>query len=448
MSLNKLETESIGKLLRQYSIPGIIAMTAMSFYNVADSIFIGHGVGAMAIAGLAITFPLMNLGAAFGSLVGLGGATILSVLLGQKNNHLAQKVLGNVVVLNLIIGLIYTIGVLYFLDEILYYFGASEVTIGYARDYMEILLYGNIITHMYMGLNSILRSSGHPKSAMSTTIFTVIINVVLNPIFIYTFDMGIQGAAIATVISQALALLWIIRHFMNKQEIVHFDSSVFKPHNRIVKDIFGIGVSPFAMNFAACFVIVIINNKLMQFGGDLHVASYGIINRLVFIFIMIVMGINQGLQPIAGFNYGAKRYDRLKKVLNLTIIYGTAVTTVGTTIILLFPKTITTIFTTDQELIDCTAYAVRLMLWGFPLAGFQMVAANFFQSINMPKISILISLSRQVLLLIPLLIILPNFVGLDGVWLSFSIADIIAIIIAAGILLVQYKKLKTNETFS
>ncbi len=441
MKLNALETESIGKLLRQYSIPGIIAMTATSLYNIVDSIFIGHSVGAMAIAGLTITFPLINLGAAFGSLVGLGGATILSVFLGQKNNRLARTVLSNVVILNLIIGFIYSLVLLYFLDDVLYYFGASENTLEYARDYMKIILYGNIITHMYFGLNSLLRSSGFPKLAMYATLFTVVINVLLNYIFIFIIKMGIQGAAIATIISQALALLWIIRHFMNKKEVVHFNRTVFIPHYRIIKEILTIGLSPFCMNFASCMVIVVINTNLMEYGGDLYVAAYGIINRLVYIAIMIVMGINQGLQPIAGYNYGAKRFDRLKEALKISIICACAVTTLSSAIIMIFPQTITTIFTTDQALIDCSVYAIGLKLWGFPLAGFQMVTANFFQSIKMPKISILISLSRQVLLLIPILIILPKYMGLKGVWLSFSIADTIAIIISATILLNQYKKL-------
>lgn len=438
----QLGTEKISKLLKQYAIPGIIAMTASSLYNIVDSIFIGHGVGTYAIAGLALTFPLMNLSAAFGSLVGLGGATILSVLLGQKNYAIAQKVLGNVVSLNLIIGFLYALFMLVFLEPVLHFFGASELTMPYAKEYMEVILYGNVITHMYFGLNGMQRSAGFPKKAMMATIFTVVINTLLDPLFIYVFDMGIRGAAIATILSQLLSLLWIIYHFSNKSQIIHFKRGIYKIEKRIFNDIMSVGMSPFLMNAAACGVIMIINNGLKEYGGDLSIAAYGIINRVAFIFLMIVMGLNQGLQPIAGYNYGAKNMDRVWRALKLTIFCGMSITTMGFLAGMLFPATITKIFTTDQELIDITVHGMRLVFVMFPIIGFQMVVSNFFQSLGMAKISIFLSLSRQLIILLPLLIILPKFFGVAGVWVSLPIADGMACVIAACILIYQTKKLK------
>ena len=304
-----LGTEKIGKLLMQYAIPAIIAMTASSLYNMVDSIFIGHGVGAMAISGLALTFPLMNLAAAFGSLVGVGAATLVSVKLGQKDYDTAQWVLGNVLVLNIIIGLAFTVLTLMFLDPILYFFGGSEATVGYARDYMVVILWGNVITHLYLGLNAVLRSAGHPQKAMYATIATVVINTILDPIFIYGFGWGIQGAAIATITAQVIALLWQFKLFSNKDELLHFHKGIFRLKKKIVFDSLAIGMAPFLMNLAACFIVILINKGLKQHGGDLAIGAFGIVNRLVFLFVMIVMGLNQGMQPIAGYNFGAKQYS-------------------------------------------------------------------------------------------------------------------------------------------
>lgn len=440
----QLGTEKISKLLRQYAIPAIIAMTASSIYNMVDSIFIGQGVGKYAIAGLALTFPLMNLGAAFGSLVGIGASTLISVLLGGKNYDVAQRTLGNVVILNIIIGIIYMIGVLTFLDPILYFFGASELTISYAKEYMEVLLYGNIITHMYFGLNAVQRSAGHPQRAMIATILTVVINTLLDPLFIYVFGWGIRGAAIATVIAQSISLVWILFQFCDKNEILHFKKGIFKLNRRIVIDTLSIGLSPFLMNTAACMIVIIVNQSLKKYGGDLSIAAYGIITRLVFIFIMIVMGLNQGMQPIAGYNYGAKNFDRLKNVLLQTIFWASIITTFGFVIGELFPEPLSRIFTNDQELIDKTVHGMRIIFMFFPIVGFQMVTSNFFQSLGMPKISIFLSLTRQLLFLLPLLFILPNFFGIAGVWASMPVADLIASVVSFFMLMYQLRKLKNK----
>lgn len=438
----ELGTEKISKLLKQYAIPAIIAMTASSLYNMVDSIFIGHGVGAYAIAGLAITFPLMNLGAAFGSLVGVGASSLISMLLGERNYGMAQKVFGNVITLNLLIGLIYTIVVLLFLDPILIFFGGSEQTLPYAREYMVIILWGNMITHMYFGLNAILRAAGFPKRAMYATIFTVVLNTVLDPVFIYVFDMGISGAAIATVLSQFIALCMQLKWFSNKNDVLHFKKGIYNLIPRISKDILAIGASPFLMNVAACFIVILINSGLKKYSGDLAIGAYGIINRVAFIFVMIVMGLNQGMQPIVGYNYGAKKFDRVHKTLVTTILLATGVTTFGFLIAELFPKLFIVMFTTESELIDIAEKGMRIIFMFFPIVGFQMVTTNFFQSVGMAGKSIFLSLSRQLIFLAPCLVILPIFFDVTGIWMSMAVADALASIIAAFMLTNQIKQFK------
>jgi putative MATE family efflux protein len=441
----ELGTEKISKLLRQYAVPAIIAMTASSLYNMVDSIFIGQGVGALAISGLAITFPFMNIAAAFGTLVGIGASTLVSVKLGQKDYTSAQKVLGNVFILNLIIGILFTVVSLAFVDPILYFFGASENTIFYAREYMVIILLGNVITHLYFGLNNVLRSSGHPQKAMILTVTTVIVNTVLDPIFIFVFGWGIQGAAIATVSAQLISLIWQIHIFRNKNELLHFHKGMFNPDFRIIKDMLAIGLSPFLMNVAACFIVILINNGMKKYSGDLAIGAFGIVNRVSFMFIMIVMGLNQGMQPIAGYNYGARQISRVMEVLKLTGFFATIVTTIAFLIGELIPGTVTRIFTTDNELIELSVYGLRITVMFFPLIGAQIVIANFFQSIGMAGKAIFLSLIRQVLILIPCLIILPRFLGLTGVWASLPVSDLVACIVSTIMIIYQIKKFKTER---
>lgn len=438
-----LGTESIGKLLMQYAVPAIIAMTASSLYNIVDSIFIGHGVGTMALSALALTFPLMNLGAAFGALVGVGAATLISVKLGQKDYDTAQRVLGNVFVLNILLGLAFTVIVFPFLNPILYFFGGSDETVEYARQFMEIILLGNVVTHLYLGLNAVLRASGHPKQAMYATIATVAINTILAPIFIFMFDWGIRGAAIATVSAQVIALLWQLKQFNNANELLHFRRGIFRLKRKIVFDSLAIGMSPFLMNLAACLIVILINQGLKKYGGDLAIGAFGIVNRLVFIVVMIVMGLNQGMQPIAGYNFGAKLYDRVNKVLKLTIIYATCVTTFGFLVGMLAPNLVVGIFTSDAELTELSATGLRITVMFFPIIGFQMVTSNFFQSIGMAGKAIFLSLTRQMLILLPCLLILPHFFGVAGVWYSMPVSDLLASLIALVMLVYQFRKFKT-----
>lgn len=436
----ELGTESIGKLLRQYAVPAIIAMTAASLYNITDSIFIGHGVGALAISGLAISFPLMNLAAAFGSLVGVGGATLLSIRMGQKDYETANVILGNVLTLNLVFGLAFGIVSLLFLDPILFFFGASSETIPYARDYMVVLLIGNVFTHMYMGLNALLRSSGNPEKSMYATIATVIINVILNALFIFVFEMGIKGAAMATIISQMIMLVWQLKFFSNKDYFIHIKKGIFRLRKKIVKDMLSIGLAPFLMNAAACLIVILINQGLYRYGGDLAVGAYGIVNRIAFLFVMIVMGLTQGMQPIAGYNFGAKQYERLNEVLRKTIFWATLVMIFGFVLIELFPRTVATIFTTDELLVDISAKGLQITFIFFPIVGFQMVVSNFFQSIGKAGKAIFLSLSRQLLFLLPCLLILPQFYELNGVWYSLPVSDFIASIVAFFLLMAHYRK--------
>ncbi len=437
-----LGTENIGKLLMDYAVPAIIAMTASSLYNMVDSIFIGHGVGAMAISGLALTFPLMNLAAAFGSLVGVGASTLVSVKLGQRDYHSAQMVLGNVLVLNILLGVLFTLFVFPFLDPILYFFGGSSETVPYARDFMQIILVGNVVTHMYFGLNAILRASGHPKQAMYATIATVVVNVILAPIFIFVLGWGIRGAALATVLAQTCSLLWQLHLFSNPKELLHFRKGIYRLKRPIVTGSLAIGMAPFLMNVAACFIVILINQGLKKYGGDLMIGAYGIVNRLAFIVVMIVMGLNQGMQPIAGYNYGAQNYDRVTKVLKLTILYATLVTTVGFAICMAFPHVVVGIFTSDTELIDLSAHGLRIVVMFFPIIGFQMVTSNFFQSIGMAGKAIFLSLTRQMLILVPCLLILPHFFDAAGVWYSMPVSDLLASLIAAIMLMQQFRSFK------
>lgn len=445
----ELGTERIRKLLVQYAVPAIIAMTASSLYNMVDSIFIGHGVGPLAISGLALTFPLMNLAAAFGSLVGVGAATLVSMRLGQRDYETAQRVLGNVLVLNLIIGISFGLVTLAFLDPILYFFGASEATIGYAREYMTVILLGNVVTHMYLGLNSVLRASGHPRKSMYATIITVVINAVLDPIFIFGFGWGIRGAAIATVLAQIIALVWQFRILSNKQELLHFRRGIYRLRKKIVRDIVAIGMSPFLMNLAACFIVILINKGLKEYGGDLMIGAYGIVNRLAFFFVMIVLGVNQGMQPIAGYNFGAKQYDRVMRVLKLTMIGATCVTTAGFILGEFMPRMAVGMFTSDEELIRLSVEGMRIVFFCLPIIGFQMVATNFFMSVGMAGKAIFLSLSRQLLFLMPGLIFLPHIFdvytewnGSWGVWCSMPLSDFLASVVAFFMLTYQLRKFR------
>lgn len=438
----ELGTEKIGKLLRMYAVPGIIAQTAASLYNMVDSIYIGHipGVGSSAISGLAVTFPLMNLSTALGTLVGVGAMTLISVLLGQKNYEVSRKVLSNVLTLNIIISVLFSVVTISFLDPILRFFGASDNTLPYARDYMFIILLGNVITHLYFGLNGIIRTSGHPKTAMGLTLFTVASNAILDPIFIFALDMGIRGAALATILCQLMALCYTMRFFADKRKLLHFPRPILQIDWRIAKQSLAIGVGPFLMNSAACLVALFINQQLLKYGGDLAVGAYGIVNRLTMFFLMICMGFNQGLQPIAGYNYGARQYRRVKEIFMLTLKWECVVTTICFLVSELVPRFAVGLFTNDPQMIDMASHGLKVMNACVAFIGVGIVTSNFFQCLGMVKTSIFLSLSRQLLFLLPLIYTLPLWLKETGVWISFPISDIISVIVSAILVIRLFKK--------
>ena len=432
----ELGTKPINQLIRQYAVPGIIAMTASSLYNMVDRIYIGHiaDVGSLAISGLAVTFPLMNISTAFGTLVGVGAATMISVLLGQKNYAVANKVLSNEVTLNIITGIIFTTVTLLWMDPILRFFGASDSTLPFARSYMTIIACGNAVTHLYFGLNSVIRSSGNPKTAMGLTLFTVTSNAILDPVFIFGFKMGIRGAAVATVLCQLMALCYTMWFFLDQKKFLHLPRSrkIFRIDWRIAKDSLAIGMGPFLMNLASCIVVLFINQQLVKWGGDLALGAYGIVNSISFLFVMVVMGFNQGMQPIAGYNYGARQYARVKEVYVKTAGWATLVMVIGFIIAEVFPLAAVSLFTPDPVLEGLAAKGFRTMSLAFPIIGFQMVTTNLFQCLGMVNKSIFLSLSRQLLFLLPCIYILPAVLQSEaGVWYSFPISDTIAAVITA-----------------
>ena len=442
-----LGTKPIGHLLWKYALPAIVAMLASSLYNMVDSIFIGQGVGPIAISGLAITFPFMNLTGAFGAAIGVGSSTYLSVKLGQKDYLTAENILGNTVMLNIYMGVILSVVCLLLLDPILRFFGASDATLPYARQYMVIILAGNVLTHTYLGLNAVLRAASKPRQAMNATIFTVVVNTILDPIFIYPWGLGlgISGAAYATILAQVLALCYQLRLLSDKRELIHFRRGTYRLHSQIVKSIISIGISPFSMNVCSCIIVIFINNQLVHYGGDLSVGAYGISNKILFIFVMFVIGLNQGMQPIAGYNYGAQKFDRLMHVVKLTMLSATAVMTVGWCLAIFMPRLCVRLFTTDATLINLSANALRIMCCMFPIVGYQMVVTNFFQCIGKVKVSIFLSLSRQLIFLLPMLWLLPHLFQLNGVWFSMPASDLLASLVTAWIMARYMRKFMRQQ---
>ena len=438
----ELGQKPVGRLLLQYALPAIVAMTASSLYNIIDRAMIGQLVGPEAIAGLGITFPFMNLSAAFGAAVGVGASTCISVKLGQKDYKRAELLLGNTVTLNLIIGFSFMVICLIFLNPILRFFGASEVTLPYAREFMIVILLGNMVTHMYFGMNAVLRAVGKPRHAMYATLFTVACNIVLVVLFVWWFRWGIRGAALATVTSQSMALCWQMRIFSNKKELLHLKRGIYRLRGALVRNIIAIGISPFLMNATACVVVIFMNNQFVRYGGDMAVGAYSIANSVAMMFFMFVMGMNQGMQPIVGYNYGAEKFDRMFRCLWLTIGVATAILLVGWGLSMLFPQQIARVFTTDQTLISIASRGIRLNMLVFFVVGSQAVITNFFQCIGKVKVSIFLSLTRQLILLIPLAYFLPLFLGLDGVWYSMCISDFGSFAMTIPILLWYLNKIK------
>ena len=450
-----LGTDNIGKLLFNYATPAIIAMASSSLYHLIDSAFVGHGVGGEAIAGMAITMPIMNIGSAFGAMVGVGAGARISLRLGEGNKAAAEKTLCNAVILNIIIGFTIMAVMLTFLDEILVLFSggkASAETLAYAKDFMRIILLGNVTMHLYLGMNDMIRSSGNPRKSMAIMLTSVAVNLALNPLFIFVFHWGIQGSAAATVIAQFVSFLLALSHFCSKKSFLRFKREAFHFDWKIVGNILSIGLAPFLMNICASIVVAFVNTAMLKYGGaDLYVGAYGIVNRIVLLFIMVIMGLNQGMQPIVGYNYGAKNYARVRKVVYMTIGCGVVIATLGFILGETIPHIIARAFVDSSKggneklIVDAAAEGLRLVLMVFPLVGFQIVVGGFFQYIGKAPLAILMSLTRQLLFLLPLLWFLPRQFGAQGVWISMPIADTASIILSFVLFMWQMRKIKQLE---
>lgn len=440
-NINRLGTGKIGRLLWDYSIPAVVGMLVMSLYNVIDRIFIGQGVGTDAITGLTITFPVMNISAAIGVLIGAGSSARVSIMLGAKNKRGAELALGNSLTLIIINACVYISLMYIFLDWILMKFGASEATLPYARDFMTFILPGMLVMNIGFSLNNVMRASGYPVKAMNSMFIGAGLNLILAPTFIFGLDMGIKGAAIATDISMSIFTAYVLWHFCNKKSTLHFTKGSFRLQLAIVLSIIGIGAAPAMVNLASCFINAIVNNNLLRFGGDNAVAAAGIFTTYTSLICMTVVGICQGMQPIVGYNYGAGNFHRLKHAYWLTVGCATVLVTAGATFGLSFPDLIGRAFTTDSGLIEVTTHGLSIALLCFFAVGFQIVSTTFFQSIGKVGQSIFLSLTRQVLFLIPLLLIMTHYFRLDGVWMSFPISDLFATLVTTVMIAVQFKKI-------
>ncbi len=442
---NELGEKPVGRLLLQYAVPAIIAMTAASLYNIIDGIFIGQGVGDKAIMGLALTAPIMSLTAAFGAMVGVGAATLMSIRLGQKDYASAGRILGNVILMNVAMGLLLGVVLQVFLDPILFFFGASQDTLPYAHDFMTVILTGNVVTHLYLGLNAMLRSTNRPKLAMYATFGSVGINALLAPLFIFVLGWGIRGAALATIVAQCCMLAWQLRLFSDKREFIHLRREILRPEPRIMRDSLTIGLPQFLINACSCLVAIIITRSMASYGGDVYVGAFGITNRLLMFVVFVVVGLNQGMQPIAGYNFGAGRYDRLERVIRLTILVASCFTGLGFLVGMFLAEPCVAIFAKDApDLIHEAAHGLRIVVLFFPVVGMQIVSTAFFQSIGSPGKSIFLSLSRQLIFLVPALLLLPHLFDTptDGVWYAMPLADALASLLSFTLLVQQIRKMR------
>ncbi len=442
---NRLATQNIGKLIWEFSIPAITGTIVMSLYNVVDRIFIGQGVGPLAISGLALTFPFMNVLLAFGMLIGAGAASRISITLGEGETEKAEKILGNALTLTfLITGSVVLLSYI-FMEDLLHFFGGTEKTTSYAMEYMKIIIPGNLLAALFFGMNNIIRAAGHPKKAMHSIVVAAMLNIILDPVFIFVLDMGIKGAAIATVISYFIGSVWNVYHFLGKKSTLKLRKINFKLDKKIIYSIISIGMSPFSMQIAASLVIIIINTILLKHGGDLAIGAFGILNSLLILILMLIIGLNQGTQPIVGYNFGAKLYSRMFATLKQSAIIATIITVTGFLVFMFFSEAVVSVFSTDERLQQIAANGLKITVIMFPVVGFQIVVANFFQSIGKAKIAIFLSLTRQFIFMIPCLLILPEIFGLNGAWASLSVSDGLSTIVSLLTISIFIKKFHKEQ---
>lgn len=447
--LLELATAPVWRLLIKYSLPAVIGTVVSALYNIIDSIVIGHAIpDPNVVAGIAVTFPVMTLATALGMLIGAGAATRISIVLGQKDHRMAEVILGNSVQLTIIIGALYMTAFAIFVDPILRIFGASDATLPYAREFILWVLPGMVLINLTYSYNNVMRASGYPGKAMITNIMGAVINCILAPLFLFVFKWGIRGAAIATDISMAITATWVMSHFFNKNNTLHFVKGTFKFNWKVIRSVLYIGMAPFLINVAGSVINAIVNNSLLKYGGDNAIAAVVVFNRFVTIFVFIVIGICQGMQPILGYNYGSGKHDRLFRTLWLAAGTSLIITTIGALTGHFIPRTIASLFMTDEGQIQSAIGCLQLTTLGFWMVGFQIVSTNFFQSLGMAGKAIFLSLTRQILFMIPLLMILPPKFGLSGVWVCFPISDCISTIVAGGMLLWQIKIIKSSKSVS
>lgn len=438
----QLGEEKILKLLLKFSIPAIIGMLVNALYNVVDRIFIGNGVGSLGIAGITIGFPIMLVIMAFAMLIGIGSTSLISIKLGEGKKNEAELIMGNAMILLIVISLGISVLGLIFLNPLLRTFGASEAVLPYAQNYLKIILWGTVFQSIGFGMNSFIRAEGNPRVAMLTMLIGAILNTILDPIFIFVFDWGIQGAALATIISQGVSAAWVLAYFLGSRSHLKLHFKNLKLNTKIIGKIIAIGSAPFAMQLAASLLSVIMNRKLNYYGGDVAISGMGVINSIALLILMPIFGINQGVQPIIGFNYGAQKFDRVKAALKLGILAATGVVMIGFIVTRLYPEQLIRVFNrTDEELVSFGTQALKIFLVFLPIIGFQIVGANYFQAVGKPRQAMFLSLSRQVLILIPALLVLPNYFGLLGVLAAGPLSDFGSSILTGIFLLREIKNL-------
>jgi len=436
----RLGTEHVGSLLLHFSIPAIIGMLVNAMYNVVDRVFVGNTVGTLGITGITVSFPVMIIFMAFGMLIGIGGTTVFSIRLGERKREEASTVLGNVFTLLLLVSITLSAIVLIFLDPVLVLFGASKASIPYARSYLSIILIGMPVQAIGFGMNNFIRAEGSPKTAMATMIIGAVLNIILDPVFIILLDMGVRGAALATVLAQSVSSAWVLSYFLGKRSAFTLRAGMMRLRMSLVKRIVAVGMAPFAMQMAASVVVALFNSNLLKYGGDTAISAFGIINSVTMFIIMPILGINQGAQPIIGYNYGAGQEDRVRAVVRRAIVSASVIVLLGFVATMVFPGRILSLFNrNDPDLLALGVRGMRIFLAALPVVGFQIVGSGYFQAVGKAKKAMFLSLSRQVLILVPALLILPRIYGLEGVWLTSPISDLLSAAVTAYMLLREFR---------
>ncbi len=443
--LQDLATAPEWRLLIKYSLPAVIGTVVTALYNIIDSIVIGHAIpDPNVVAGIAVTFPVMTLATALGMLIGAGAATRASIVLGQKDLHMAEVILGNSVQLTIFIGILYASCFAIFVDPILKVFGASEATLPYAREFILWVLPGMVLINLTFSYNNVMRASGYPSKAMYTNMIGALLNAILAPLFLFGFKWGIRGAAVATDLSMLVAAIWVMSHFFNKKNTLHFVRGTFRLNWPVIRSVLYIGMASFLINVCGSVINAIVNNSLLKYGGDNAIAAVVVFNRFVTIFVFVVIGICQGMQPILGYNYGARKFSRLFRTLWIAAGTGVVITSIGCLIGHIWPRQIASMFMTDPTQIAAAVNCLKIATISFWMVGFQIVSTNFFQSLGMAGKAVFLSLTRQIIFMIPLLFILPPLFQLNGVWSAFPISDSLATFVSAGMLIWQIRRIRRS----